>query len=354
MKKEIWPPTASFTGLPDSRRRRASWPFSGDVAFRAVVDAKAAPAMDTGHVARRLNANACPRLLSSTTSACTKLDSQPGCGVQLPATEGAAMLAVSECREQWSRRSPLLITRRQGGACFAKSCPDKISDHDCLSEKLDRREEKGSLIPVHKQQHSCAHKARNVFSLEDRTNTHGKSLQVGPAAVVQVSPPAASGIAFPGRERGMAGYGDQRPSLDGITVDGGGRAQHPGAGMGRPPPGPGFARGLMKQPSRLASGVRQFASRVSMKVPEGMGMPGMRVGKMTRMQSSAQIGLRGLRFLDKTSGGKEGWKAVERRFDDMNKGGRLPKESFGKCIGEDSCFLSIEFAILFDMRYLVP
>ncbi|RCV28019.1 hypothetical protein SETIT_5G372100v2 [Setaria italica] len=132
----------------------------------------------------------------------------------------------------------------------------------------------------------------------------------------------------------MAGYGDRRsPPLDGIAVDGGGRAQSPGAGTGRlPPPPGGFARGLMKQPSRLASGVRQFASRVSMKVPEGVA--GMRPGRMTRMQSSAQMGLRGLRFLDKTSGGKEGWKAVERRFDEMTKGsGRLQKESFGKCIG---------------------
>lgn len=116
-------------------------------------------------------------------------------------------------------------------------------------------------------------------------------------------------------------------------------AQHP-SGLPRPPgagagaAAGGFARGLMKQPSRLASGVRQFASRVSMKVPEGVG--GMRPGggRMTRMQSSAQVGLRGLRFLDKTSGGKEGWKSVERRFDEMNRNGRLPKESFGKCIGE--------------------
>lgn len=150
--------------------------------------------------------------------------------------------------------------------------------------------------------------------------------------------PAAIGIAGYLVGRDMAGYGDRRsPPLEGITVvDGGSRAQSPGpgAGAGRlPPPPGGFARGLMKQPSRLASGVRQFASRVSMKVPEGVA--GMRPGRMTRMQSSAQMGLRGLRFLDKTSGGKEGWKAVERRFDDMTKGsGRLQKESFGKCIGK--------------------
>lgn len=127
------------------------------------------------------------------------------------------------------------------------------------------------------------------------------------------------------------GYADRpAPPLDRITVDGGG-GRTPPAGLPRPP---GF-RGLMQQPSRLASGVRQFASRVSMKVPEVV--PGIRPGggRMTRMQSSAQMGLKGLRFLDKTSGSKEGWKAVERRFDEMSKAsGRLPKESFGKCIGE--------------------
>ncbi|XP_037414687.1 putative respiratory burst oxidase homolog protein H [Triticum dicoccoides] len=127
------------------------------------------------------------------------------------------------------------------------------------------------------------------------------------------------------------GYADRAaPPLDGITVDGGGGRTPPPAGLPRPP---GF-RGLMQQPSRLASGVRQFASRVSMKVPEVV--PGIRPGggRMTRMQSSAQMGLKGLRFLDKTSGSKEGWKAVERRFDEMSKAsGRLPKESFGKCIG---------------------
>lgn len=130
------------------------------------------------------------------------------------------------------------------------------------------------------------------------------------------------------------GYSDRPPALDGITVEG---------ASGRPPlpRPPGFARGLLKQPSRLASGVRQFASKVSMKVPEGVAGPWGAGRNMTRMQSSAQMGLRGLRFLDKTSGGKEGWKAVERRFEEMNKAGRIPKESFGKCIGE---FIPIDHA----------
>uniref|UniRef100_A0A0E0C9Z0 FAD-binding FR-type domain-containing protein n=1 Tax=Oryza meridionalis TaxID=40149 RepID=A0A0E0C9Z0_9ORYZ len=130
----------------------------------------------------------------------------------------------------------------------------------------------------------------------------------------------------------------------------------PGAGAGAGAAAGGFARGLMKQPSRLASGVRQFASRVSMKVPEGVG--GMRPGggRMTRMQSSAQVGLRGLRFLDKTSGGKEGWKSVERRFDEMNRNGRLPKESFGKCIGmgDSKEFAGELFVALARRRNLEP
>lgn len=170
-----------------------------------------------------------------------------------------------------------------------------------------------------------------------------------PSSSSESEPAAASGIAGYLVERDMAGYGDRRsPPLEGITVDGASRAQSPGAGAGAgagrlPPPPGGFARGLMKQPSRLASGVRQFASRVSMKVPEGVA--GMRPGRMTRMQSSAQMGLRGLRFLDKTSGGKEGWKAVERRFDDMAKGsGRLQKESFGKCIGKQSASVLLALA----------
>ncbi|XP_037410192.1 putative respiratory burst oxidase homolog protein J [Triticum dicoccoides] len=41
----------------------------------------------------------------------------------------------------------------------------------------------------------------------------------------------------------------------------------------------------------------------------------------------------GSHFVDGSSEGREGWKDVERRFDEMNKAGRIPKESFGKCIG---------------------
>ncbi len=40
-------------------------------------------------------------------------------------------------------------------------------------------------------------------------------------------------------------------------------------------------------------------------------------GRMTRMQPREQVRLRGLRFLDKTSDGKEGWKFVKRCLDEM-------------------------------------
>ncbi|KAJ3669155.1 hypothetical protein LUZ60_011105 [Juncus effusus] len=93
------------------------------------------------------------------------------------------------------------------------------------------------------------------------------------------------------------------------------------------------------RPPGAVSFVKQLTSKVSFK--EGMKTAGRTVAKMTRMQSSAQMGLKGLRFLDKTSNGKDGWKAVDKRFEEMAVNGRLMKESFGKCIGMND---SKEFA----------
>ncbi|PKA63283.1 Putative respiratory burst oxidase like protein H [Apostasia shenzhenica] len=53
-----------------------------------------------------------------------------------------------------------------------------------------------------------------------------------------------------------------------------------------------------------------------------------------RLTSNAECGLRGLRFLDKTSNKDgEGWPVVEKRFEQLAVAGRLPKENFGRCIG---------------------
>ncbi|XP_025817975.1 putative respiratory burst oxidase homolog protein H [Panicum hallii] len=102
---------------------------------------------------------------------------------------------------------------------------------------------------------------------------------------------------------------------------------------------------MKKQPSRLASGMKRLASKVSTE------MRGLK-----RTHSSAQSGLRGLRFLDKTSGGKDGWKSVEKRFDEMSTDGRLHKENFAKCIGmaDSKEFASEVFVALSRRRHINP
>nr|CAB3473202.1 unnamed protein product [Digitaria exilis] len=113
-----------------------------------------------------------------------------------------------------------------------------------------------------------------------------------------------------------------------------------GWGDGDPPPPP-----MKKQPSRIASGMRRLASKV---VPDMRGLK--------RTHSGAQSGLRGLRFLDKTSGGKDGWKSVEKRFDEMSTDGRLQRENFAKCIGmaDSKEFASEVFVALARRRHINP
>ncbi|CAO2170189.1 unnamed protein product [Urochloa humidicola] len=116
-----------------------------------------------------------------------------------------------------------------------------------------------------------------------------------------------------------------------------------GGGDHPPPPPP-----MRKQPSRIASGMKRLASKVSAAVPE---MRGLR-----RTHSSAQSGLRSLRFLDKTTGGKDGWKSVEKRFDEMSTDGRLHSENFAKCIGmaDSKDFACEVFAALARRRHINP
>ncbi|KAF8402798.1 hypothetical protein HHK36_010889 [Tetracentron sinense] len=59
------------------------------------------------------------------------------------------------------------------------------------------------------------------------------------------------------------------------------------------------------------------------------------VPRMGRVNSSASRGLKSLRFLDRTTTGKEGdaWRAVEKRFNQFAANGRLSRDNFGRCIG---------------------
>ncbi|CAL9782826.1 unnamed protein product [Musa acuminata subsp. burmannicoides] len=108
------------------------------------------------------------------------------------------------------------------------------------------------------------------------------------------------------------------------------------------------ARGLLPQPSKIKLGFRDSTRSTG-------GGERKNPGKMTRMVSSAQMGIKGLRFLDKTSGGKEGWNAVEKRFGQFAVGGRLPKEHFGRCIGmAESEFAGELFVALARRRNLEP
>jgi Respiratory burst NADPH oxidase len=82
------------------------------------------------------------------------------------------------------------------------------------------------------------------------------------------------------------------------------------------------------------SAVQKFVKTMTKKMSskEGLKTAGQMI-KMKRKQWSARAGLKGLRFM--ASNGKDGWKAIEKRFDELGVNGLLQKESFGKCIGED-------------------
>ncbi|KAJ0031191.1 hypothetical protein Pint_13567 [Pistacia integerrima] len=71
--------------------------------------------------------------------------------------------------------------------------------------------------------------------------------------------------------------------------------------------------------------------------------------KLERTRSSAQRGLKGLRFISKTTGvsdAEELWKKVASRFESLAKEGLLAREDFGECIGMVD---SKEFAVgIFD------
>lgn len=56
--------------------------------------------------------------------------------------------------------------------------------------------------------------------------------------------------------------------------------------------------------------------------------------KITGIGSSTKRGFQSLRFLDQKATG-HGWHHVEKRFDEMAVEGKLSKENFGRCIGEE-------------------
>ncbi|XP_058099723.1 putative respiratory burst oxidase homolog protein H [Magnolia sinica] len=87
-------------------------------------------------------------------------------------------------------------------------------------------------------------------------------------------------------------------------------------------------------PSKIMRTVTRFMSSRYNQAADDRRNP-KRLTRMKRTEFSVENGLEGLRFLNKTSAGKEGdaWKAVEKQFHQLAINGKLPKENFGRCIG---------------------
>ncbi|CAL9046353.1 unnamed protein product [Musa banksii] len=115
-----------------------------------------------------------------------------------------------------------------------------------------------------------------------------------------------------------------------------------------------FARTLLSQPSKIMMSFRESVKSPSSRIQALRER--RNAGRMNRVTSRTQIGLAGLRFLDKTSAGNDGWKAVDKRFGQYAVEGRLPKENFGPCIGmaESKEFAGEIFVALARRRNLEP
>ncbi|KAL0436845.1 UNVERIFIED_CONTAM: putative respiratory burst oxidaseprotein H [Sesamum radiatum] len=76
--------------------------------------------------------------------------------------------------------------------------------------------------------------------------------------------------------------------------------------------------------------LKRKSSSVKKRIPVQVSTP-----KIGRMMSGASRGLMGLRFLDRTTTGKEedAWRTIEKRFNQNVVDGRLFKDKFGVCIG---------------------
>lgn len=135
-----------------------------------------------------------------------------------------------------------------------------------------------------------------------------------------------------------------------------------GRGMSTPStPGGGAAAGILERSLSATSRIRRKfgwlrsrSSRTTWSENEERAISARDArklkAKLDRSKLSAQRGLKGLRFINKTTGttseSNELWKRVESRFKLLSKDGLLAREDFGECIGMVN---SKEFAVcIFD------
>lgn len=84
-------------------------------------------------------------------------------------------------------------------------------------------------------------------------------------------------------------------------------------------------RSLERRPSSVGSQLSFRLRQVSRRFA-----PSRPLAKLDRSKSGAARAINGLKFM---TGRVDGWKEVERRFDELAIDGKLPKSHFGHCIG---------------------
>lgn len=97
-----------------------------------------------------------------------------------------------------------------------------------------------------------------------------------------------------------------------------------------------LAKTLEKRSSLGSSVIRSASNRIRQVSQELRRLASItnraHVGPLDKSKSAATHALKGLKFITKTDGAA-GWPAVEKRFDDLAKDGKLPRALFGQCIG---------------------
>ncbi|XP_028114207.1 putative respiratory burst oxidase homolog protein H [Camellia sinensis] len=91
-----------------------------------------------------------------------------------------------------------------------------------------------------------------------------------------------------------------------------------------------------KQPSTMSGNPNEKSPKTSAtNLRKRNGVQGGFIPKMARMTSGAARGLQSLRFLDRTTTGKEGdvWRSVEKRFNNLAVDEKLFRDKFGPCVG---------------------
>jgi len=88
-----------------------------------------------------------------------------------------------------------------------------------------------------------------------------------------------------------------------------------------------LASRLEKRPSTLSVKLKQVSQELKRMTSS------KKFDRVDRAKSGAARALKGLKFMTKNVGSDRGWSQVEKRFDELEVDGKLPKTRFSQCIG---------------------